>query len=158
MGGFSHEAFAFAPTKTLFDVRKKRLNVWLAVHAGYMSCLRSHLSIVSVARRSFNRTGRQLHTHTHSSAVINTEVCVCSVSEMADRKSSSSGGVSSRLTVRKKDRAENEAKKEEKTPKEGEKAEVNGTNEPVENGASANGENTEKPELMELPPFEIITG
>uniref|UniRef100_A0A8C1VYM8 Apolipoprotein B mRNA editing enzyme, catalytic polypeptide-like 2a n=1 Tax=Cyprinus carpio TaxID=7962 RepID=A0A8C1VYM8_CYPCA len=80
------------------------------------------------------------------------------LSEMADRKSSSSGGVSSRLTVRKKDRAENEAKKEEKTPKEGEKAEVNGTNEPVENGASANGENTEKPELMELPPFEIITG
>ncbi|XP_043079643.1 C-_U-editing enzyme APOBEC-2a [Puntigrus tetrazona] len=84
---------------------------------------------------------------------------------MADRKSSSSGGVSSRLSVRRKERAENEAKKEEKTPKEEEKAEVNGTGAPSENGepgapegATANGENAEKPEPMELPPFEIITG
>lgn len=68
---------------------------------------------------------------------------------MADRKSSSSGAVSSRLTVKRKDRAENEVKKEEKPPKEGENAE----NTPVENG-----ENTEKPEPMELPPFEIISG
>uniref|UniRef100_A0A673N6X7 mRNA(cytosine(6666)) deaminase n=2 Tax=Sinocyclocheilus rhinocerous TaxID=307959 RepID=A0A673N6X7_9TELE len=87
------------------------------------------------------------------------------VLEMADRKSSSSGGASSRLTVRRKERAENEAKKEEKPPKEGEKAEVNGTSVPAENGeaatgdgATANGENAEKPEPMELPPFEIITG
>ncbi|XP_077101867.1 C-_U-editing enzyme APOBEC-2-like isoform X1 [Siphateles boraxobius] len=82
-----------------------------------------------------------------------------SVSKMADRKSSSGGG--SRQTVKRKERAENEAKKEEK-PKEGEKAEVNGKKEPVENGengeAAAGVENGEKPELMELPPFEIITG
>ncbi|KAF4097153.1 hypothetical protein G5714_021161 [Onychostoma macrolepis] len=75
---------------------------------------------------------------------------------------------SSRLTVRRKEKAENEAKKEEKTPKEGENAEVNGTSVPAENGeaaagngATANGENAEnadKPEPMELPPFEIITG
>ncbi|RXN23316.1 hypothetical protein ROHU_006397 [Labeo rohita] len=82
---------------------------------------------------------------------------------MADRKSS--GSSSSRLSARRKERAENEAKKEEKTPKEGEKAEVNGANPSVENGeaaaangATANGENAEKPEPMELPPFEIITG
>ncbi|KAK9967063.1 hypothetical protein ABG768_001480 [Culter alburnus] len=89
---------------------------------------------------------------------------------MADRKSSSS----SRLTVRRKEKAENEAKKEEKLPKEGEKPpkegekpEVNGKNAPVENGEAAaaatgaeNGAaaNGDKPEPMELPPFEIITG
>uniref|UniRef100_A0A8C2B9C0 Apolipoprotein B mRNA editing enzyme, catalytic polypeptide-like 2a n=1 Tax=Cyprinus carpio TaxID=7962 RepID=A0A8C2B9C0_CYPCA len=84
---------------------------------------------------------------------------------MADRKSSSSGGVSSRLSVRRKEKAENEPKKEEKPPKDGEEAEVNGTSAPAENreaatgnGATANGENAEKPEPMELPPFEIITG
>ncbi|KAK7136516.1 hypothetical protein R3I93_016749 [Phoxinus phoxinus] len=83
---------------------------------------------------------------------------------MADRKSSS--GVGSRQTVKRKERAENEAKKEEKPkegvkpPKEGEKAEVNGKKEPVENGEAGveNGANGEKPEPMELPPFEIITG
>lgn len=64
---------------------------------------------------------------------------------MADRKSSSSGGVSSHLSVRRKDRAEN-VKKEEKPPKEGEIAK----NTPVENR-----ESTEKPEPME---FEIISG
>ncbi len=92
-------------------------------------------------------------------------MCVCSVPEMADRKSSSSGGVSSRLTVKRKEKAENEAKKEEKTPKVGEQAEVNGASVPAENGeaaagngATANGDNAEKPEPMELPPFEIITG
>lgn len=91
-------------------------------------------------------------------------VCVCLVSEMADRKSSSG----SHLTVRRKEKAENEAKKEEKPPKEGEKPEVNGKNAPVENGEAAaaaasgteNGAtaNGDKPEPMELPPFEIITG
>ncbi|CAM4662695.1 unnamed protein product [Leuciscus chuanchicus] len=88
---------------------------------------------------------------------------------MADRKSSSAVG--SRQTVKRKERAENEAKKEEKPPKEGEKPpkegekpEVNGKKEQVENGeAGAGGENGaeangEKPEPMELPPFEIITG
>jgi len=88
---------------------------------------------------------------------------VCLVSEMADRKSSSG----SRLTVRRKEKAENEAKKEEKPPKEGEKPEVNGKNAPVENGeaaaAAASAENGaaangDKPEPMELPPFEIIKG
>ncbi|XP_067271278.1 C-_U-editing enzyme APOBEC-2a [Pseudorasbora parva] len=82
---------------------------------------------------------------------------------MADRKSST--GVGSRLTVKRKERgAENEAKKEEKAPKEGEKPEVNGKNEPMENGEAVAGaengaaNNGEKPEPMELPPFEIITG
>lgn len=87
---------------------------------------------------------------------------MCLVSDMADRKSSS--GVGSRQTVKRKERAENEAKKEEKPPKEGEKPEVNGKKEQVENGdAGAGAENGaeangEKPEPMELPPFEIITG
>ncbi|XP_051551249.1 C-_U-editing enzyme APOBEC-2-like [Myxocyprinus asiaticus] len=83
---------------------------------------------------------------------------------MADKKGSSS--VSSRLTVKRKERAENEPKKEEKPPKEEEKPNVNGKNALVENGeaaavsngAAANGDNAEKPEPMELPPFEIITG
>ncbi len=52
--------------KIFSDMRKKRLNVCLAVLVGYMSCVRSPLSIVSVARRSFNRADRQLHTHTHT--------------------------------------------------------------------------------------------
>ncbi|XP_051980135.1 C-_U-editing enzyme APOBEC-2a [Xyrauchen texanus] len=83
---------------------------------------------------------------------------------MAEKKSSSS--VSSRPTVKRKERADNEVKKEEKSPKEEEKPAVNGKNVAAENseaaaasnGAAANGENDEKPEPMELPPFESITG
>ncbi|KAA0711732.1 C-_U-editing enzyme APOBEC-2 [Triplophysa tibetana] len=70
---------------------------------------------------------------------------------MADRKSSAS----SRPTVRRKERAEPEAKKDEEPPKE---AEVSETETPMENGEAAAASNGEKPEPMELPPFEIITG
>ncbi|KAI7791244.1 C-_U-editing enzyme APOBEC-2a [Triplophysa rosa] len=70
---------------------------------------------------------------------------------MADRKSSAS----SRPTVRRKERAEPEAKKDEEPAKE---AEVSETETPKENGAAADATNGEKPEPMELPPFEIITG
>ncbi|NP_001013332.1 C-_U-editing enzyme APOBEC-2a [Danio rerio] len=76
---------------------------------------------------------------------------------MADRKGSS--GVSSRLSVRRKEKAENDAKKEEKSPTEAEKPEVNGKEVPMENGeAGAAAADGEKPEPIELPPFETITG
>lgn len=70
---------------------------------------------------------------------------------MADRKSNAG----SRPTVRRKERAEPEVKKDEKPAAE---EEVNETETPMENGAAAAATNGEKPEPMELPPFEIITG
>ncbi|TRY86009.1 hypothetical protein DNTS_029352 [Danionella cerebrum] len=73
---------------------------------------------------------------------------------MAERKSSASNP---RLSVRRKERVENDSKKEEKSVKE----EVNGKEVPAENGdtaAAAPAANGEKPEPIELPPFEIITG
>lgn len=76
---------------------------------------------------------------------------------MADRKSNAG----SRPTVKRKERAEPEVKKDEKPAKEEEVSkteEASETETPKENGAAAASTNGEKPEPMELPPFEIITG
>ncbi|KAI4883569.1 hypothetical protein NFI96_002716 [Prochilodus magdalenae] len=86
------------------------------------------------------------------------------VQMMAEKSSS---GVSSRQAMRRKERAaekntETEVKEEQST-EDGEKAEVNGTGGAVANGdaamtngAASNGQ--DKPEPMELPPFETFMG
>ncbi|KAL6464183.1 hypothetical protein MHYP_G00265000 [Metynnis hypsauchen] len=85
----------------------------------------------------------------------------------------SSSGVSSRLALRRKERAaekktETEVKKEEqnveKSAEDGEQVEVNGTGDAVANGdaevtkGAAGNAGQDKPDPMELPPFETFTG